>query len=162
MLKAIFAIALGAASLRLRRRAWLSRSIRIAPFDQATGSSGRATRRISFSSVGLAGITRAAHPTCRCGQGSELRSSPQHRRRCRHESDRRRADARRDSQGRRNGQRSCQFRLHCGQHPGQMRSLPFIVAPKDVAQPPRTLKIRSVGLDWMLDTPAGPIKVDTP
>ena len=54
------------------------------------------------------------------------------------------------------------FVFTCGQHPGQMKSLPFIVAPKDVAQPPRTLKIRSVGLDWMLDTPAGPIKVDTP
>jgi|GEM_PF-6445902 len=54
------------------------------------------------------------------------------------------------------------FVFTCGQHPGQMKSLPFTVAPKDAAQPPRTLKIRAVGLDWMLDTPAGPVKVDSP
>jgi len=51
------------------------------------------------------------------------------------------------------------FVFTCGQHPGEMKSLPFTVAPKD-GQPNRTLIIRAVGLDWMLDTVRGPVKVD--
>jgi hypothetical protein len=53
------------------------------------------------------------------------------------------------------------FVFTCGHHPGPMKSLPFKIAPRDT-QPPRTLKIRVVGLDWMLDTPGGPVKVDEP
>jgi hypothetical protein len=51
------------------------------------------------------------------------------------------------------------FVFTCGQHPGEMKSLPFMVAAKD-DRASRTLIIRAVGLDWMLDTPSGPVKVD--
>lgn len=53
------------------------------------------------------------------------------------------------------------FVFTCGAHQARMKSLPFRISPKD-AQPPRTLRIRAVGLDWMLDTAGGPVKVDEP
>ena len=53
------------------------------------------------------------------------------------------------------------FVFTCGAHQARMKSLPFRISPKD-AQPPRILRIRAVGLDWMLDTAAGPVKVDEP
>jgi hypothetical protein len=51
------------------------------------------------------------------------------------------------------------FVFTCAHHPETMKSLPFMLAPKD-GQPPRTLTIRADSLDWMLDTPRGPVKVD--
>lgn len=53
------------------------------------------------------------------------------------------------------------FVFTCGHHRAQMKSLPFNIAPKD-DRPKRTLRIRAVGLDWMLDTDRGPVKVDAP
>ena len=51
------------------------------------------------------------------------------------------------------------FNFTCGRHPADMLSLPFKIASKD-GQPPRILKIKAVGLDWMLEKAGGDLKVD--
>ena len=54
-----------------------------------------------------------------------------------------------------------EFVFTCGQHPTDMKSLPFPVAAKD-SQPTRTLKIRAVsGNHWILEKAGGDVQVDT-
>jgi hypothetical protein len=54
-----------------------------------------------------------------------------------------------------------EFTFTCGQHPTDMKSLPFPVGAKD-GQAPRTLKIRAVsGNHWILERASGDVQVDT-
>jgi hypothetical protein len=53
------------------------------------------------------------------------------------------------------------FIFTCGRHPTEMLSQPFKIAAKG-GQGPRTLKIKAVGLDWVLETAGGDRTVNQP
>jgi hypothetical protein len=50
------------------------------------------------------------------------------------------------------------FTFTSGQHPTEMFSQPFFIAAPN-GQPPRTLKIKAVGLEWVLERSGGPASV---
>jgi hypothetical protein len=53
------------------------------------------------------------------------------------------------------------FVFTCGRHPADMKSLQFKIAPKD-GREGRILKIKAVGLDWILEKAGGDVQVDEP
>jgi hypothetical protein len=53
------------------------------------------------------------------------------------------------------------FMFTCGRHPVDMKSLPIKIAA-NTGQAPRTLKIKAVGLNWLLEKAGGDVKVNKP